>query len=51
MRIGTRGTTPHRLRRLKQAFVMTRATIQKIPENHAMLPKEKIIISIEVYVK
>jgi hypothetical protein len=39
MRIGTRGTTPHRLRRPKEESVMTRPTIQKIPEDHSMFSK------------
>jgi hypothetical protein len=37
MRIGTRGTTPHRLRRPKEGSDMTRITIQKISEDHNML--------------
>jgi hypothetical protein len=38
-RIGTGGTTPQRLRRPKEEFTMTRSTIQKILENHDMLPQ------------
>jgi hypothetical protein len=37
MRIGIRGTTPHRLRRSKEGSAMTRTTIQKISEDHNML--------------
>jgi hypothetical protein len=39
MRIGTWGTTPHGLGRPKEGFFMTRPTIQKILEDHGMLPK------------
>jgi hypothetical protein len=39
MRIGTRGTTPHRLKRTKEGSVMTWPTIQKILEDHGVLPK------------
>jgi hypothetical protein len=38
--IGTRGTTPHRLERPKEGSAMTRSTIQKILEDHGVLPKE-----------
>jgi hypothetical protein len=36
MRIGTRGTTPYRLRRFNDGFGMTRPTIEKISENHGI---------------
>jgi hypothetical protein len=39
MRIGTRGTIPHGLRRPKEGSAMTQPTIQKIPEDHGVLPK------------
>jgi hypothetical protein len=39
MRIGTRGTTPHGLRRLKEESFTTRPIIQKILEDHDMLYK------------
>jgi hypothetical protein len=39
MRIGTQGTTPHRLGRPKEGSAMTRPTIWKIPEDHDVLPK------------
>jgi hypothetical protein len=39
MRISTRGTTPHGLRRTKEGSVTTWPTIQKISENHGVLPK------------
>jgi hypothetical protein len=39
MRIGTRGTTPHRLKRPKEGSALNQPTIQKIPEDHGMLPK------------
>jgi hypothetical protein len=38
-RIGTRGTTPHRLGRPNERSAMTRPTIHKIPEDSGMLPK------------
>jgi hypothetical protein len=38
-RIGTRGTTPHRLRRPKEGSAITQSTIQKISEDHDMLSK------------
>jgi hypothetical protein len=50
-RIGTRGTTSHRLRRPKEGSAMTRPTIEEIPEDHDMLPKAYMIISIKIYVK
>jgi hypothetical protein len=50
-RIGIWGTTPHRLERLKEGSAMTQPTIQKILEDHDVLPKVKIIISIKIYVK
>jgi hypothetical protein len=39
MRIGTLDTTPHRLGRAKEGSAMTQPTIQKITEDHDMLPK------------
>jgi hypothetical protein len=39
MWIGTRGTTPHRLKRPKEGPATTRPTIEKIPEDHEVLPK------------
>jgi hypothetical protein len=39
MRIGTQGTTPHRLRRSKEGSAMTQPTIQKITEDHDVLIK------------
>jgi hypothetical protein len=39
MRIGTRGTIPHKLRRPKEGSAMTRPIIQKILEDHDVLPK------------
>jgi hypothetical protein len=50
-RIGTQGTTPHRLERPKEGSIMTRSTIQKIPEDPCVLPKAQIIIFIKIYVK
>jgi hypothetical protein len=38
-RIGIRGTTPHRLGRLKEGSAMTRPTIQKVLEDLSVLPK------------
>jgi hypothetical protein len=38
-RIGTRGTTPHGLGRPKEGSAMTQFTIQKILEDHDVLPK------------
>jgi hypothetical protein len=38
-RIGTRGATTHRLGRPKEGSAKTRPTIQKIPEDHDVLPK------------
>jgi hypothetical protein len=38
-RIGTRGTTPHGLERPKEGSATTRPTIQKIQDDHGMLPK------------
>jgi hypothetical protein len=38
-RISTQGTTPHGLGRPKEGFTMTRPTIQKILEDHGVLPK------------
>jgi hypothetical protein len=37
--IGTQGTTPHRLGRPKEGFVMTQPTIQKIPKDNGVLRK------------
>jgi hypothetical protein len=37
--IGTQGTTLHRLKRPKEGSAMTQPTIQKIPEDHGVLPK------------
>jgi hypothetical protein len=39
MRIGTWGSTLHRLGRPKQGSAMTRPTIQKILEDFGVLPK------------
>jgi hypothetical protein len=39
MRIGIWGTTPHRLRRPKEESAMTWPAIQKIPQDHGVLPK------------
>jgi hypothetical protein len=39
MRIGTRGTTPHGLRRPKEGSATSQSTIQKIPEDHDVLSK------------
>jgi hypothetical protein len=39
MRMGTRGTTPHRLGRTKEGSSMTWPTIQKISEDHDVLLK------------
>jgi hypothetical protein len=39
------------LRRPREGSIMTQPTIQEIPEDYDMLPKAKIIISIEIYVK
>jgi hypothetical protein len=39
MRIGTRGTTLHRLRKLKDGSASTQPTIEKVLEEHGMLPK------------
>jgi hypothetical protein len=50
-RISTKGTTPQGLRISMEGFAMTRPTIYKIPEDHDMLPKAQIIISIEMYIK
>jgi hypothetical protein len=49
-RIGIRGTTPHTLRRPKEGSAMTRPTIQKIPDDHGVLPKAQIIIYTKIYV-
>jgi hypothetical protein len=38
-RIGTWGTTPHRLARPKEVSAMTRLTIQKILDDHIVLHK------------
>jgi hypothetical protein len=38
-RIGTRGTSPHKLGRTKEGSAMTQLTIQNIPDDHDMLPK------------
>jgi hypothetical protein len=51
MRIGAQGTTPYGLGRPKEGHAMTRLTIQKIAEDHGMLPMMQIIISIKIYVK
>jgi hypothetical protein len=51
MRIGTLGTAPHKLGRPKEGSSTTRPTIQKISEDHDILPKAWIIISIKIYVK
>jgi hypothetical protein len=51
MRIGTSGTTPRKLRKPKEASTMTRPTIRKIIEDHGLLHKADIIISIIIYVK
>jgi hypothetical protein len=37
-RIGTQDTSSHRLRRPKEVSAMTWPTIQKIPDDHSMLP-------------
>jgi hypothetical protein len=50
-RIGTQGTTPHRLKRPKEGSATTWPTIRKILEDHGVLPKAYIIISIKVHVK
>jgi hypothetical protein len=39
MSIGTWGITRHRLKRIKEGSTMTRPTIQKILEDHDVLPK------------
>jgi hypothetical protein len=39
MRIGNWGTTMHGLRRPKEGSATTRPTIQKILEDHGLLPK------------
>jgi hypothetical protein len=49
--IGTWDTTPYRLGRTKEGSATTRPTMQKIPEDHGVLPKAQIIISIKIYVK
>jgi hypothetical protein len=51
MRIDIQDTTSYRLRRLKEGFIMTRPTIQKISNDHGVFSKVEIIISISVYVK
>jgi hypothetical protein len=38
-RISTKGTTSQGLRKPKEGSAMTQPTIQKIPEDHDMLPK------------
>jgi hypothetical protein len=38
-RIGTRGTTPHGLKKPKERSAMTQPTIQKILEDHVVQPK------------
>jgi hypothetical protein len=38
-RIGTQDTTPHSFRSPQEGSAMTRPTIQKILENHGVLPK------------
>jgi hypothetical protein len=38
-RIGIWGTTPHGLKMFKEGSAMTQATIQKILEDHGVLPK------------
>jgi hypothetical protein len=47
MRIDTWDTSLHRLRRFNEGSSMTRPTIQKIPEDHGVLPMAYIIISIK----
>jgi hypothetical protein len=51
MRIGAWGTSPHRLKRPKEGSTMTQSTIQKILDDHGVLPKAWIIISIKIYLK
>jgi hypothetical protein len=38
-RIGTRGTSPHKLGRTKEGSAMTQLTIQNILDDHGVLPK------------
>jgi hypothetical protein len=40
-RIGTQGTTPYRHRKLKEGSAMTRATIQKILEDHDIFSRRR----------
>jgi hypothetical protein len=49
--MSTQGTTSQGLGRPKEGSVTTQPTIQKIPEDHGVLPKAYIIISIGIYVK